>query len=67
MRQQPRIQMPHKEERTATAIIAIEQNEVLSVRKAAAMYSVPESSLRDRRASKPSRRDGHPNSANLTK
>jgi hypothetical protein len=67
MPQQSRTQTAHKEERIAAAILALERNEVPSLRKAAAMYGVSPTTLLQRRAGRPSRRDCHPNSANLTK
>jgi hypothetical protein len=67
MPQQTRTQLAQKEERIAAAISAIERNEVPSVRKAAALYSASETTLRQRRAGRPSRRDYRPKTANLTK
>ena len=43
------------------AIQAVTQDKTLSRRKAAAIYNVPESSLRDRMKGRTSRRDCHPN------
>ncbi|KAJ8118301.1 hypothetical protein OPT61_g682 [Boeremia exigua] len=48
------------------ALSSINQNQVVANRRAAALYDVPESTLRDRRASQPARRDCQPNSKKLT-
>jgi hypothetical protein len=67
MPQQTRTHLAQKEERIAAAISAIERNEVPSARKAAALYSVSETTLCQRRAGRPSRRNYRPKTANLTK
>ena len=55
------------EGRILLAISAIERDQFPSVRRAAAAYNVPESTLRDRRARKTLRRDSEANSKKLTK
>jgi hypothetical protein len=48
------------------AISAIDATQIIYVRRAASTFNVPESTLRDRRARKPARRDCQPNSRKLT-
>jgi hypothetical protein len=60
-------QSPYKEADIYLAIQAINQNQIQTVREAVRAYSVPRSTLRDRRAGKPARRDCQPNSKKLTK
>ena len=48
------------------ALTALKQDPTLSVRRAAAMYNAPRSTLRDRRAGRLSRDDSTANSRNLT-
>ena len=55
-----------KEARVILAIEAIKNDENLSLRTAAKLYNVPESTLRYRRSGKPARRDIPANSRNLT-
>ena len=64
MSQQPDLELLPREERIILAIKAMKSNASLSQRRAAAIYNVQESTLRTRRAGKPSRRDI---SANLSK
>ena len=47
-------------------IFSIEKKQIKSASCAASMYNVPRSTLRDRRAGKPLRRDCQPNPKNLT-
>ena len=49
------------------AISAINQKQIQSVSRAVQTYNVPRTTLRDRRAGKPARRDCQPNSKKLTK
>ncbi|RAQ98564.1 putative transposase [Stemphylium lycopersici] len=49
------------------AILSIKSSQIKKNRRAASIYQVPESTLRDRRAGKPARRDCQPNSKKLTK
>jgi hypothetical protein len=60
------IVLPSNERDIQLAISAIDANQIRSNRRAAAIFNVPESTLRDRRAGKPSRRDSQPNSKKLT-
>lgn len=48
------------------AVEALKQDPKLSVRRAAAIYTVPRTTLRDRRAGRPSRVNTMANSRNLT-
>jgi hypothetical protein len=48
------------------AISAINNTQIIHVRRAALTFDVPESTLRDRRAGKPAQRDCQPNSRKLT-
>jgi hypothetical protein len=48
------------------AISAINATQIIYVRRTASTFNVPESTLRDRRARKPARRDCQPNSRKLT-
>ena len=55
-----------KEARVILALEALQNDEKLSLRAAAKLYNVPQSTLRDRRAGRPARRDTTPNSKKLT-
>ena len=66
MSQQPDLQLLSREDRIILAIQAIKSNALLSQRRAAAIYDVPQRTLSDRRAKTTSRRDSHPNSSRLT-
>src|SRR5205823_10078038 len=55
-----------KEARIVLAIQAIQSNAQLSMRSAAKIYDIPESTLRDRLRGRPARRDSKPNSRKLT-
>ena len=59
--------LPLAEARVILALKAIKNSEKLSIRAAAKAYSVPFTTLRDRRAGRPARRDTSPNSRKLTK
>jgi hypothetical protein len=48
------------------AILSITSHQVQKVRRAATIYQVPETTLRNRRAGRPARRDCQPNSKKLT-
>ena len=48
------------------AILAINSHQIIANRRAANVYNVPKSTLRDQRASKAARRDCQPNSKKLT-
>ena len=67
MSQQPDLELLSREDRVILAIQFIKSNPTISQRRAAAIYNVPESTLRTRRAKTTSRRDSHPNSSRLTK
>ena len=54
-----------KEAQIQLAIEALEQDATLSQRRAAAIYRVSETTLRERRAGRPSRADAMANSRNL--
>lgn len=56
-----------REDRIILAIQAMRLDASMSQRRAAATYNVPESTLRDRRASQTSRRDTQPNRLKITK
>ena len=57
--------MPSNEEDIQLAISAIYTLQISTVSRAAATYNVVESTLRNRRAGKPARRDSQPNSKKL--
>jgi hypothetical protein len=59
MSQQPDLELLPCEDRIILAIQAIKSDATLSDRRAAAIYSVPRRTLRDRRAGTTSRRDIH--------
>ena len=54
------------ESQVQLALLALEQDAKLSLRRAAAIYSVPRSTLHQRRAGRPSRDNTMANSRNLT-
>jgi hypothetical protein len=58
--------MPSNEADIQLAIAAISTSQIRAVSRAAATYNVVESTLRNRRASKPAQRDCQPNSKKLT-
>ena len=57
---------PSKEARILLALQAVKKNQKLSIEAAASLYNVPPSTLRDRRAGRPARRDIPANSRKLT-
>ena len=65
MSQQPSDTLAVKEARLQLALEAIEKDATLSQRRAAALYNVPQRSISNRRAGKPSRQDCSPNSMKL--
>jgi hypothetical protein len=67
MFEQPNIELLSREDRIDLAIKAIKSDTSLSTKRAAAIYDVPRSTLRTRRAGTTSRRDSQPNSSKLTK
>ncbi len=67
MSQQPNIKLLSREDRIILAIQAMKDKPSLSMRRAAAIYNVSESTLRTRRAGTASRRDSQPNRSKLTK
>ena len=60
-------QLPYKEADILLAILAIDSGQIPSVRRAAATFSIPEATLRDRRAGKSAQRDCELKSKKLTK
>ena len=67
MSQQINLELLPREERIDLAIKALKSNANLSQRRAAAVYKVPESTLRRQRAKPASQRVIHPNACKLTK
>ena len=67
MDQPTTIQSRYNEAHISLAITAINQNQLQSGRRAAAIYRVSETTLRRRRAGITARRDCEPNSKKLTK
>ena len=67
MSQQINLELLSCEERIKLAIRAINSNANLSQRRAAAVYNVPESTLRRQRAKPASQRVIYPNCSRLTK
>jgi hypothetical protein len=65
MSQQPDLELLSRAERITLAIQAIESNASLSQRRAAAVYNVPETTLRRQRAKPASERVTFPNSSRL--
>jgi hypothetical protein len=60
------IKSPSNKRNIQLALSALNANQIRSVRRAAAVFNVPESTLRNRRARKPYRRDHQPNCRKLT-
>ena len=58
--------LPSAEGDIQLAILSLNSSQLQSNRRAATIFGVPESILRDRRAGKPARRDCEPNSKTLT-
>jgi hypothetical protein len=65
MSQPPHLNLLSTGDRVILAIQAIQSNSSLTQRRAAHVFSVRESTLRNRRAGKASRRDSHPNPSRL--
>ncbi|OWY51599.1 putative transposase [Alternaria alternata] len=65
MSQPPNLDLLSTEDRVILAIQAIRSDSSLTQRRAAHVFSGHESTLRNRRAGKASRRDSHPNSSRL--
>ena len=59
--------MPYNEGDILFTISSIDTTQILSAWRAAAIFNVPKTTLRDRRARKPARRDYKPNLKKLTK
>ena len=66
MAQPTHIKLPYNEANIFLAISAINKNQIQSGRRAATTYSVPETTLRRRRAGIATRRDCEPKSKKLT-
>ena len=60
------IRLSLNEDDIQLAILSLNARQLQSNRRAAAIFNVPETMLRDRRAGKPARRDCQPNSKKLT-
>jgi hypothetical protein len=58
--------MPSNEADISLALSSLNASQIESTRRAATIFSVPKSTLIDRRAGKPARRDCQPNSEKLT-
>ena len=58
--------MPSNEADISLALSSLDASQIKSTRRAATIFSVPKSTLIDRRAGKPARRDCQPNSKKLT-
>jgi hypothetical protein len=67
MSQQRNVQLAYTEGDIILAISDITSNQILSVKRAAAIYNVPRTTVRRRRAGQRSRRECEPNSKRLTK
>ncbi|XPS97955.1 hypothetical protein M3J09_007171 [Ascochyta lentis] len=67
MPQPPNPELLSREDRILFALQAIKCDASLSIRRAAAIYNVPRSTLGDRRAGMTAQRDLHPSRANLSK
>jgi len=67
MAQPPTTRLPCNEADILLAILALEQRRISSVNLAAAVYNVPQSTLADRLAGRPARRNCKPNLKKLTK
>jgi len=67
MPHQPHQIEPSKEARIQTALQAIKQDATLSLRRAAATYNVSHTTLRHRRARRPSQADRRPTTMSLDK
>jgi hypothetical protein len=58
--------MPSNEGDVQIAISSLDASQIYSKQRAAATFNVPKSTLHDRRAGRPARRDCQPNSKKLT-
>ena len=67
MSQQRSSQLPYNESDIQLALFDLKSQRVESVKRAAAIYNVPRTTLGHRRAERPSRRDCEANSKRLTK
>ena len=67
MSQQPQPLKAYTEANVQLALFDVKRNQILSLRRAEAVYKVPKTTIRRRRDGKPSRRDCEPNSKSLTK
>jgi hypothetical protein len=67
MSQQPDLELLPCEDRIILAIQAMKSDASMSQRCAAAVYDVPKSTLRTRRAKTTSQRNSHPNLSRLTR
>jgi hypothetical protein len=67
MSQQPDLELLPREDRIILAIQAMKSDVSMSQRRAAAVYNVPESTLRTRRAKTTSQHNSHPNPSRLTR
>ena len=63
----PDLELLSREDRIVLAIQAIKSDALMSIRRAAATYNVPESTLRHRRAGRTSQRDLHSSQSRITK
>jgi hypothetical protein len=66
MSQQRQALLPLNEADIQLSILCLNKNQIRSVRAAAQTYNVSRTTLRNRRASRPARRDCQPNSKKLT-
>src|SRR3978361_1573401 len=67
MRRQHNAQSIQKEGRLALALLAVQQNQIPSERRAAGIYNVPKSTLQERRSGITAQRDCEANSKKLAK
>ena len=67
MHRQPNVQLPSHEVNINLAILAIKHNQIESERRAATMYDIPWTTLRNQRARRLSKLDCKPKSKKLTK
>jgi hypothetical protein len=66
MAQPTPLQLPYNKADISLAILAIDQNQIQSINRAAMTFNVPESTLCSRRAGTTARRDCQPNSKKLS-
>ena len=67
MSQQPQPHKPYTKDNVQLALSNIKCDQITSLRRAEAVYSVPRRTIQRRRDGKPSRRDCEPRSKRLTK